>query len=81
MMGRFLLAASDEPDLISAVGHAGVLKHGNHVGVGVELTGHAHNLPQQADLATDRLLRRGPKEGPDSQSESSTSSTQPNQKP
>lgn len=76
-MGRFLLAASDEPDLVSAVGDAGVLEHGDHVGVGAELTGHAHDLPQQAYLTSHRLLRGRPKEGPDSQSESSTSSHSP----
>lgn len=73
-MGDYLQVVSDEPDLISAVDHAGVLVHGDHVGVAAELTGHAHNLPQQADLVADRLLRGRPKEGPDNQSQSSMSS-------
>lgn len=72
MMG-YLQVASDEPDLVSAADHAGVLVHGNHVGVAAELTGHAHYLPQQADLVADRLLRGRPKEGSDNQSESSVS--------
>lgn len=74
-MGGYLQVASDEPDLVPAVDDAGVLEHGDHVGVRAELTGHAHNLPQQADLVADRLLRGRPKEGPDNQSESSTSTT------
>lgn len=74
-MGGYLQVASDEPDLIPAADDAGVLVHGDRVGVAAELTGHAHNLPQQADLVTDRLLRGRPKEGPDHQSESSTSQT------
>lgn len=73
MIGGFLQVASDEPNLIPAANNARVLVHGHHVGVGAELTGHAQNLPQQADLVTDRLLCGCPKEGPDSQSESSTS--------
>lgn len=73
MMEGYLQVASDEPDLIPATDDAGVLVHGDHVGIAAELTGHAHNLPQQADLVTDRLLCGRPKEGPDNQPKSSTS--------
>lgn len=69
----YLLVTSDEPDLILAAGDARVLIDGDHVGVGAELICHAHNLPQQADLVTDRLLCCRPKERPNIQSESSTS--------
>lgn len=75
MMGAYLQAASDEPDLVPAADHARVLVHGDHVGIRAELASHAHNLPQQPDLVTDRLLRGRPEEGPDNQSESSTSTT------
>lgn len=77
MMGGYLQVASDEPDLVSAADHARVLVHRHHVGVAAELTGHAHNLPQQVDLVADRLLRGRPEEGSDNQSESSMSQTRP----
>lgn len=69
----YLLVTSDQPYLISAVDGTRVLIHGNHVGVGAELICHAHYLPQQADLVTDRLLGCCPKECPDMQSESNKS--------
>lgn len=76
MMGRLLQVASDKPDLIPAAGHARVLVHGDHVVVSAVDVGDAENLPQQVDLTGHRLLRGRPKECPDSQSESRTSSTQ-----
>lgn len=75
MMGRRLQVASDEPDLVPAVGYARVLVHSDHVVVSAEFVGDAENLPQQADLTGHRLLCGCPKERPDSQSESRTSST------
>lgn len=74
MMGRHLQVASDEPDLVPAARNAGVLVHGHHVAVSAEFVDHAQNLPQEVDLTAHGLLRGRPKEGPDSQSESATSS-------
>lgn len=71
-----LHAPSDEPDLVPATGNARVLVRGHHVVIGAEVVRHAHNLPQQADLAAHRLLRGRPKERPVSQSESTTSVSQ-----
>lgn len=62
-----LHAPSDEPDLVPATGNARVLVRGHHVVIGAEVVRHAHNLPQQADLAAHRLLRGRPKERPVSQ--------------
>lgn len=69
----YLLVTSDQPYLISPSDDTGVLVHGNHVSISAELICHAHNLPEQADLVTDRLLGCRPKECPDIQSESSKS--------
>lgn len=77
MMGRRLQVASDEPDLIPAAGHAGVLVHGNHVVAAADFVCDPEDLPQQADLTADRLLRGRPEEHPDSQSESRASSHTP----
>lgn len=74
MMGKHLQVTSDEPDLVPAVGNAGVLVHGDHVVVSAEVVGDAHYLPQLADLTTHRLLCGRPKEWPVKQSESITSS-------
>lgn len=75
-----LQAAPDEPDLIPAPGSARIVVNSNHVSVTPELVGGAHDLPQQADLTTHRLLCGRPKERPVSQSESTASSTHPHTK-
>lgn len=62
--GRHLEAPSDEPDLVPTPRNAGVLVDGQHKGVGAEVVAGAHNLPQQANLATHRLLRGGAEERP-----------------
>lgn len=74
MMGEDLQVTSDEPDLIPAARHAGVLVHGNDVVVSAEVVGDANDLPQLVDLMTHRLLCGRPKERPVNQSEIITSS-------
>lgn len=80
MMGSHLRVAPDEPDLVPATGNARVLVNSNHVAVTTELVGGTHDLPQQADLTTHRLLCGRPEERPVSQSESTTSSIHPHTK-
>ncbi len=49
-------ATANEPDLISALGHAGILIHGYHVAVLENILGAAQKLPKDADLTRDGLL-------------------------
>lgn len=62
--GRSLQVSPDEPDLVAASWCSGVVVHGDHVTVVVEVVSEVQELAELVDLPAHRLLRGDPGERP-----------------